>query len=235
MRLTYLIPAVLAGSCFVLSCTSEPRLKVANDPFPSGQNSPEGVASDFARAFIRRDAGLFRRITIPPYGGDETRSKYVLFLQETSDTFANKARGAQASPQDPQKITKVFAARHLSKNGPRSYGNAAFGFTDVMFVDVEVLLNDGRSFVKRTLVIKDRDAKWYVHPLPTLSPLLSAGWEQETVSSQTFSVPSEALANQRLLRHSVPPFDRVFPPPVISLPSLQVAALRRSRPTSGRL
>ena len=79
------------------------------------------------------------------------------------------------------------AARHLSKNGPVSYGYASFAFDDVMFVDVEVLLGNGKQLLRRTMAIKDRDGKWYVHPVPDVSPLLSSGLYDETASVQLFS------------------------------------------------
>jgi hypothetical protein len=52
----------------------------------------------------------------------------------------------------------------------------------VLFVDVDVILNDGASYVKRTLVIQARDGRWYAHPKPDLSPLLSMGLDNETPS-----------------------------------------------------
>jgi hypothetical protein len=36
--------------------------------------------------------------------------------------------------------------------------------------------------MNRTLVIKDRDGKWYVHPAPSTSPLLSEGLNEEKES-----------------------------------------------------
>jgi hypothetical protein len=36
--------------------------------------------------------------------------------------------------------------------------------------------------MNRTLVIKDRDGKWYVHPNPSASPLLSEGLKEEKAS-----------------------------------------------------
>ena len=90
-------------------------------------------------------------------------------------------------PDDPRKITKVFAARHLTKNGPASYGYAAFDFQEVMFVDVEVLLRNGSKLLRRTMVIKDRDGKWYTHPVPDVSPLLSYGLYDESASVHLFS------------------------------------------------
>ena len=130
---------------------------------------------------------MFRQTCIPPFGAGKARAEYADFLEGTSKALIQEAKERVPSPNNPQKITKVFAARHLTKNGPGSYGYAAFGFRNVRFVDLEVLLNDGSSFVKRTLVIQDRDGKWYSHPAAHLAPLLSDGLEQENTSSQPFS------------------------------------------------
>jgi len=88
----------------------------------------------------------------------------------------------EPSPQGPKSIGKVFAARHLSKSGPVSYGFTAFGFEDIMFVDIGVYPHNGERAMNRTLVIKDRDGKWYVHPDPSASPLLSDGLNEEKAS-----------------------------------------------------
>jgi len=80
----------------------------------------------------------------------------------------------------------VFASRALSKNGPASYGYATFGFLDVRFVDVVAVLRNGKTYTNRTLVILDSDKKWYVHPLPSSSPLLSAGLNEEPASVKSF-------------------------------------------------
>jgi hypothetical protein len=93
-----------------------------------------------------------------------------------------EAAKKEPSPQGPKSIGKVFAARHLSKSGPVSYGNAAFGFEDIMFVDIGVYLQSGERAMNRTLVIKDRDGRWYVHPDPSASPLLSEGLKEEKPS-----------------------------------------------------
>jgi len=66
----------------------------------------------------------------------------------------------------------------LTKPGPVSYGYPSFGFEDIMFVDVGVYLNNGGRSMNRTLVIKDRDGKWYVHPDPFASPLLERGTQR---------------------------------------------------------
>jgi hypothetical protein len=49
------------------------------------------------------------------------------------------------------------------------------------------VLQSGNEHLRRTMVIKDRDGKWYAHPLPDVSPLLSDGLYDETASVQKFT------------------------------------------------
>jgi len=56
-----------------------------------------------------------------------------------------------------------------------------------MFVDVEILLHNGNKHRRRTMVIKDRDGKWYAHPVPDVSPLLSHGLYDESASVELFA------------------------------------------------
>ena len=159
---------------------ADPRIK--KDGFPAGKSTPEGAATDLARAFIQRDADLFLRTSIPPFGGGQSRAAYAQYLTGQSDTLRRERAKRTYSRDNPKAIKHVFAARHLSLNGPASYGYAAFDFQDVMFVDVEVILNDDASYVKRTLVIQANDGNWYAYPKPELSPLLSMGLDSETPS-----------------------------------------------------
>jgi hypothetical protein len=175
---------LLFSSC-ISSAAAKPKLKVANDGFPTGQDTPEGAASDLARAFMARDAARFRSICIRPYGAGQSRADYMGYLDGVTAHFRQKDR--TPSPDDPKKILTVFAARHLSKNGPASYGYAVLDFQDVLFVDVEVLLHGGNRQIRRTMVIKDRDGKWYTHPVPDVSPLLSYGLYDESGSVLSFT------------------------------------------------
>ena len=51
----------------------KPKIKVAAaDGFPAGHDTPEGVACDLARAFIKHDAALFTNTCIRPFGASET-------------------------------------------------------------------------------------------------------------------------------------------------------------------
>jgi hypothetical protein len=163
------------------------KLKVAADGFPSGHDSPEGVACDLARAFIKRDTALFTNTCVRLYAGGKGPPDYAEFLKSTVESMKAEAARKDAPPRGPKSIGKVFAARSLSKGGPASYGYAVFSFQDVMFVDVGVLLHNDKRALNRTMVIKDNDGKWYVHPMPDVSPLLSAGLNDEAASEQDFS------------------------------------------------
>lgn len=178
---------LLLGSMPLFAQNSKPILKVEKDGFPAGHSSPEGVACDLARAFIQRDATLFKGTCIKPFGGGENKKTYTDFLTKMGQSFLAERKKKTRSPGGPKTITKVFAARPLSKNGPASYGYAVFGFKDVRFVDVSVTLQNGQSAMNRTLVIQDANGKWYVHPLPTSSPLLSYGLNEEEISTKDFS------------------------------------------------
>ena len=165
----------------------KPRIKIAIDSFPTGQETPEGVASDFARVFINKDILALQRIALRPYGQGPSRTEYIRLLNGLYASLSRDKASGIKDPQNPSKIFRVFAARHLSSAGPSSYGYAAFGFKDVMFVDVEVFLNNGTRYTDRTMVVRDADGKWYVDVAPYVSSILSNGLDQESTSNQTFS------------------------------------------------
>ena len=163
------------------------QIAVAADRFPTGHDSPEGVAADVMRALINRDAKFFVSSCLKPYSAGRSRADYEGFLQKTVQGMKEEAARKKPSPYGPKAIGKVFAARHLSRNGPASYAYSAFGFQDVMFVDVGINLQNGERGMNRTLVIRDKDGKWYVHPAPDVSPLLSTGLNDETRSTADFT------------------------------------------------
>lgn len=167
--------------------SNKPLLKVEKDGFPSGHASPEGVACDLARAFIQRKVSLFKSTCITPIGNGESAKEYGAFLKQMERSFATEAKKKTPSPGGPKAIVKVFAARSLSRNGPASYAYAVLGLKDVKFVDVSVLLHNGKSGMNRTLVLQDASGKWFVHPLPMSSPLLSAGLNDESPSTKDIS------------------------------------------------
>jgi hypothetical protein len=185
----YIAGSLLLFLMLSIVATSALKSSVSADGFPTGQVTPEGVASDLARAFANGDAALFQKICIPPYGSGPSRAEYIHDLDGVSQHLRNEGLGP--SPDDPRKILRVFAARHLSKNGPASYGYATFDFQDLMFVDVEVELRSGPKHRKRTLVINDHDGRWYAHPMPDVSPLLSVGLYHESASTRLYTDPHD--------------------------------------------
>lgn len=205
MRVMGTPEAILSRNCFLLTLgaiclfrpavphtvfaqgTGKPKLQVAADGFPFGHDTPEGVAADLARAFINRDVALFTGTCVRPYGKGAGHDSYVKFLLGRVENIKQEATKKESSPFGPKALGKFFAARRLSKEGPASYGYALLGFQDVMFVDVGVYLQNGQTALNRTLVIKDRDGKWYVHPDPRSDPLLSQGLNDERPSFQDFS------------------------------------------------
>jgi hypothetical protein len=191
MRLKIFTPTLcLLATVFCMASadqTVKPKLKVAVDGFPSGHDTPEGAACDLARAFIKHDAALFARTCIQPSGAGKSRDDYAAFLKSTTESIKQEAAKAEPSPGGPKAIGKVFAARHLTMNGPASFGYAVFGYLDVMFVDVGAFLQNGDRALNRTLVIKDGDGKWYADPDPAAEALLSMGLNKESPSQQDFS------------------------------------------------
>ena len=161
----------------------KPALKLAPDGFPFGHHSPEGAACDVVRALIRRDEKLFLATCVRLYVRGSGPEAYAKFLRETLRGMRQESARSEPSPRGPKIIAEVFAARDLTRSGPASYGYAAFGFQGVAFVDVIVGLQDGDRSLMRTLVIKDTDAKWYVHPVPEVSPLLCEGLDDEPPST----------------------------------------------------
>jgi hypothetical protein len=80
---------------------------------------------------------------------------YAKFLRGTLAGMREEAARKQLSPGGPMNIAKVFAARHVSHDKPASFGYAAFGFEDILFVDVIVEPYDGEHSLMRPLVIRD--------------------------------------------------------------------------------
>ena len=162
-----------------------PVVELAKDGFPTGDDTPEGAACDLVRAFILSDVDLLKKICLPKYAGAEIGKRYDEFLKKIiTGTEEDKVR-KDPHPKGPKEIAKVFAARHLSRNGPGSYGFAVHNFDSVMFVDVGAILHDGSRFLNRTMVVQ-RKGKWFVHPCPTIDTLLSMGLNDEADSEIDF-------------------------------------------------
>ena len=166
----------------VVAAAMVPLAAWADDGYPVGTDTPEGAACDFARAFIRRDVALFEQVTLPPFGGGQSRAAYERFLADTKSAIRKESK--RPADRGPKEISQVFAARSLGKSGPASYGYATFDFRDVKFVDVIVVLYGGEMAINRTLVVMDKTGRWRVHPAPNIHPLLSDGLNQESASTK---------------------------------------------------
>jgi hypothetical protein len=151
---------------------------VAPDGFPTGQDTPEGVAADLARVFITHDYALFEKICVPLYGSQDLRDSYGMYCAAVKKSLEDEAKRPSPSSDAPKTIGKVYAARRLTADGPVSYGHTVLGFEDVQFVDVGVYLVSGDGSLNRTLVVKI-NGKWFVHPEPSISPLLCKGLNEE--------------------------------------------------------
>jgi hypothetical protein len=160
-------------------------MAASGDGFPSGSSTPEGAASDFARAFIKRDANMFKSIVLQPFGGGESRKKYENFLTETAAAIAEESR--RPADRGPREIARVFASRSMTRSSPASYAYATFNFADVKFVDVVVTMYGGGTTTNRTLVVKDSAGLWHVHPAPGIHPMLSVGLNDEPPSKVELS------------------------------------------------
>ena len=159
------------------------------DNLPRGDKLPEGVACDLARAFIQRDEKLLTATCLLPaaYNAGLTRKEYEAFLKSIREQMKKETTKSTPSPMAPKAILTVYAARPLSHNGPASYGYAVFSFKNIQFVDVEVLLHSGKKALNRTLVVQLANQAWRVHPLPSISPLLSMGLNQEKPSTTIYT------------------------------------------------
>lgn len=180
----------LAIACLLLAwsrlAAADPT-PAAADAFPTGADTPEGAACDFARAFIRNDVTLLLATCIEPFGTPEAERAYHRFLEiMTVQLRLDATHSDPPSPTDLKAIGKCFAARHLLGEKPP----AAFGFQDVMFVDVSAILQNGGTQLCRTLVIKNRLGRWRVDPQPEQTPELSGGLDDESPSTQEFSTPT---------------------------------------------
>ena len=157
--------------------------KIANDGFPTGQNTPEGTACDAIRAYVYSDHELWLSLLVRPIYG-EKNIEYVEFKEMMVEKKKQNAR----DPNFPRmKIVRVYKARNFSMNGPGSLAYALFEFTGNMFVDILVDMGIGGIHRARYQVMQDKDKKWYFNPRPDLSYFLSIGLNEETESKEEWN------------------------------------------------
>jgi hypothetical protein len=164
-----IVAVAAAAMMFACPVIAKPVLKVTSDGFPTGHSTPEGVACDLARAFIKRDTKLFLDTCYKP-DNSKADKEYKAFLDSKVADIRAEAKRKKPSPSGPKEIGVVFAVRHLSTDGPASYAYAGPGWYDLAFVDVGIVHLDGRRTITRTMVLMDSKNRWFVHPAPTLDP-----------------------------------------------------------------
>src|SRR5437773_12552663 len=165
MKTLIAIACVILTACCAFAADDakpKPKIKAAADGFLAGHDTPEGVACDLARAFIKHDMVLFTNTCIQPFGASETfGTNYQTFLKNVIKSMKEEAAKKEPSQGAPKTITKVYAARHLSTRGPDSLAYAIFDFRGVMFVDLKTVRVNGDNAPYRIFVIKKNDEKWY--------------------------------------------------------------------------
>ena len=148
-------------------------------------DTSEGAA-DLERACINHDSNLFANVCIGLYVKHTGLALYDKFTRETIARLDRESSLKTTGPKNAKAIAMVFASLHFSGDGPASYGYAAFDFRDVLFVDVQVILNNGERSTHRTLVIKTLDDKWHARPAPKISPLLCFRLDEQKPSTIDF-------------------------------------------------
>jgi hypothetical protein len=165
----------------------KPTIKVQADGFPAGHDTPEGAACDLARSFIKRDVKLFEATCDKRFTKGEGGEKYKAFLKKTAESITEESQRQQPSPDGPKTIAKVFASRHLSDPHGHQLAFVEYDFHEIKFVDVGLIQHNGKRYLNRTFVLKDDKGKWFVHPLPSSCPTISAGLNKESDSKIDFA------------------------------------------------
>ena len=163
--------------------TNGSPIEYTTDGFPTGHQSPEGIACDAVRAYIKSDHKLWLSTLVPPIYGPEGNKEYKRFK-----SYMIKLKKANKNdPEFPEiQIVKCYKARQFSANGPASAAYALGGFHGNMFVDI-ILSIDGEKFQRlRYHVMMNKSRRWYFEPRPDLCPLFSMGLNDESESTEEF-------------------------------------------------
>ncbi len=147
--------------------------------FPAGASTPEGAACDLARAFMEPSRLLLDETCLRL----DRNTEYAGFISQMGEQLESMQGQSMEQFGGPKLISKLYRARELSATGPSSYGFAVLNLQAVRFVDVETELWDGSVYVNRTLVAQLATGEWRAMPRPDLAPLLSAGLNAESDST----------------------------------------------------
>ena len=163
--------------------------KIAEDGFPTGQETPEGAACDAIRAFGNCDHEAWLSLLVRPIYGDGDQNqeyeKFKNFKVEEAKKYA------QRSDRPKVRLVKVFKSRSFSTNGPVSAAFALLDFQDNQFVDMHVQIGENVHQMRYQMLL-DQDDKWYFNPRPDLSsPLVSMGLNEEEDSTEEWKLKTE--------------------------------------------
>jgi hypothetical protein len=119
------LAAIVVCGCLLMFCASapsqatKPKLLVAADGFPSGHDTPEGVACDVMRALINRDEKLFLAAAIKPFSGGAGGRRMRYFFKRPFKISRRNPRRRRRR-QEAQNELKDCSRRAISvKTGPR--------------------------------------------------------------------------------------------------------------------
>src|SRR5258708_25080981 len=103
MKTFITIACIFLTVCYGFAADApKPKIKVADDGFPAGHDTPVGVACDLARAFIKRDTSLFTNTCVRLYAGGKGPEDYAKFLQGTIENMKKEAAKKEPSPRGPK-------------------------------------------------------------------------------------------------------------------------------------
>jgi len=166
-----------------------PAPSLVDDRYPTGYATPEGVACDAVRAYIRGDPDLWLSTLLPAsYYGDVRNANGAQEVAKYEDFKTDMVEKTKANAADPSigkmRIAAVYRARPFSAMGPASLAYGLYECRGNMFVDIRIVDGTAEVTQVRYHVMQDKQGRWYFDPRPDLIPLLSLGMNHETESTE---------------------------------------------------
>ena len=120
MKRNILIVCCVVFAMFIYIVGVFAGTNVAEDGFPTGQDTPEGVACDAIRAYINSDHELWISLLVPPIFGEEKDKEYEQFKK---DMVEKKKQNAKDPNFPKMKIDRTLGLPH----GPRASLKRPYG------------------------------------------------------------------------------------------------------------